>query len=350
MTQVLLVDDELMNRKVASKILKKEGFEVVEAVDGLEALERLKTYDIDIILMDLMMPNMDGYEATKIIKEDENLSSIPIIILSALSDKSAILKGLELGANEYLTKPYDIAEFKLRVHNANKLRSFYKMSKDNEAYLAKEVDEKTKALQEALREVENSEKDIVSILAKVGEYRDNETSMHTIRVGEISALLAKEFGYSDDEVELVRLSAPMHDIGKIGIEDAILLKNGKLTAEEFEVMKTHASIGATILSLKQTPLLSFASQIAESHHEKYNGKGYPKGLSGEDIPLVARIVAVVDVFDALMSKRPYKEPFSLEKTLSIIEGDSGTHFDPKVVEKFLENLEKIVKIRERLDD
>jgi len=350
MTQVLLVDDELMNRKVASKILKKEGFEVVEAVDGLEALERLKTYDIDIILMDLMMPNMDGYEATKIIKEDENLSSIPIIILSALSDKSAILKGLELGANEYLTKPYDIAEFKLRVHNANKLRSFYKMSKDNEAYLAKKVDEKTKALQEALREVENSEKDIVSILAKVGEYRDNETSMHTIRVGEISALLAKEFGYSDDEVELVRLSAPMHDIGKIGIEDAILLKNGKLTAEEFEVMKTHASIGATILSLKQTPLLSFASQIAESHHEKYNGKGYPKGLSGEDIPLVARIVAVVDVFDALMSKRPYKEPFSLEKTLSIIEGDSGTHFDPKVVEKFLENLEKIVKIRERLDD
>ena len=350
MTQVLLVDDELMNRKVASKILKKEGFEVVEAVDGLEALERLKTHDIDIILMDLMMPNMDGYEATKIIKEDENLSSIPIIILSALSDKSAILKGLELGANEYLTKPYDIAEFKLRVHNANKLRSFYKMSKDNEAYLAKKVDEKTKALQEALREVENSEKDIVSILAKVGEYRDNETSMHTIRVGEISALLAKEFGYSDDEVELVRLSAPMHDIGKIGIEDAILLKNGKLTAEEFEVMKTHASIGATILSLKQTPLLSFASQIAESHHEKYNGKGYPKGLSGEDIPLVARIVAVVDVFDALMSKRPYKEPFSLEKTLSIIEGDSGTHFDPKVVEKFLENLEKIVKIRERLDD
>ena len=350
MTQVLLVDDELMNRKVASKILKKEGFEVVEAVDGLEALERLKTHEIDIILMDLMMPNMDGYEAIKIIKADENLSSIPIIILSALSDKSAILKGLELGANEYLTKPYDITEFTLRVHNADKLRSFYKMSKDNEAYLAKKVDEKTKALQEALVEVEKSEKDIVSILAKVGEYRDNETSMHTIRVGEISALLAKEFGYSDEEVELVRLSAPMHDIGKIGIEDAILLKNGKLTEEEFEVMKTHASIGATILSLKQTPLLSFASQIAASHHEKYNGKGYPKGLSGEDIPLIARIVAVVDVFDALMSKRPYKEPFSLEKTLSIIEGDSGTHFDPQVVEKFLANLEKIVEIRKRLDD
>ena len=350
MTQVLLVDDELMNRKVASKILKKEGFEVVEAVDGLEALERLKSFDIDIILIDLMMPNMDGYEATKIIKQDENLSSIPLIILSALSDKSAILKGLRLGADEYLTKPYDIAEFKLRVHNANKLRSFYKMSKDNEEYLEKKVDEKTKALQEALIEVENSEKDIVSILAKVGEYKDNETSMHTIRVGEISALLAKEFGYSDEEVELVRLSAPMHDIGKIGIEDAILLKNGKLTQEEFEVMKTHASIGATILSVKQTPLLSFASQIAQSHHEKYNGKGYPQGLSGEDIPLIARIVAVVDVFDALMSKRPYKEPFSLEKTLSIIKRDSGIHFDPKVVEKFLENFEKIVEIRERLYD
>ncbi len=350
MTQVLIVDDEVMNRKVASKILIKEGFEPIEAIDGLDALEKLKIYDIEIILMDLMMPNMDGYEATKIIKKDEKLSSIPLIVLSALSDKNAILKALKLGANEYLTKPYDLTEFKLRVHNANKLRAFYKMSKDNETYLKEKVNEKTLKLQEALLEVEKSEKDIVGILAKVGEYRDNETSMHTLRVGEISALLAKDFGMDAQQVELIRLSAPMHDIGKIGIEDAILLKNAKLSEAEFSIMKTHAEIGYNILSIKQTPLLKFASQIAYYHHEKYDGSGYPNGLVGEEIPLVARIVAVVDVFDALMSRRPYKEPFTLETTLGILQKDAGSHFDPYVVEKFIKNLDAIVEIRKSLSE
>ncbi len=323
MATVLLCDDELMNRKVASKILKKEGFEVIEAKDGLEALEVLKEHTIELILMDLMMPNMDGYEATKIIKSDEKTATIPLIIISALSDRAAITKGLELGANEYISKPFDITEFRLRVKNAVNMGRLQN---------------------------EKSEKELLEILAKTAEFRDNETSAHTVRVGEMAALLAKTFGWSEERIELMRLAAPMHDIGKVGIPDAILLKRGKLDAEEFEVMKTHASIGHTILSEKKSPLLQLAAEIALTHHEKYDGSGYPNALKGEAIPLSGAIVAVVDVFDALLSERPYKKAFSLEKTLDIINADTGTHFHPKVVALFIQNLDALVAIRAKLSD
>jgi putative two-component system response regulator len=332
-----------MNRKVASKILKKEGFEVIEAENGAEAIEILKLEKVDLILMDLMMPVMDGYEATKIIKSDEKLQNTPLIVISALSDKSAITKALELGANEYVTKPFDIIEFRLRVKNAIRLGSYHTL-------LEEEVAKKTQELQKALDEVVKSEKDILGILGKTAEFRDNETSAHTVRVGEMSALIAKKFGWDAERVELMRLAAPMHDMGKVGIPDNILLKPGKLEEAEFEVMKTHASIGHTILSQKETPLLKLAAEIANTHHEKHNGQGYPNGLSGDDIPLSGSIVAVVDVFDALLSERPYKKAFTLEKTLSIIEGDVGTHFKPQVVEIFINALDEILEIRASLQD
>lgn len=350
MNTVLLCDDELMNRKVASKILTKEGFTVLEAQNGKEAIEILNTKRVDLILMDLMMPVMDGYEATNIIKNDDRFSTIPLIIISALSDKEAITKGLKLGANEYLTKPYDIIEFTLRVKNAIKLGAYQNMLKDHKKVLEIEVSKKTKELQEALAEVQKSERDIISILAKTAEYRDNETSAHTLRVGEMAALIAKKFEWSDEDVELMRLAAPMHDMGKVGISDNILLKPGKLDDEEFETMKQHSVIGYSILSQKSTPLLKLASEIAYTHHEKYNGKGYPNALSGDDIPLSGAIVAVVDVFDALLSERPYKKAFTLEKTLEIIKNDSGSHFHPKVVELFIENLDEIIAIRAKLQD
>jgi len=343
MQKILLCDDELMNRKVASKILKKEGFEVIEAENGSEAIEILKTQKVDLILMDLMMPVMDGYEATKIIKSDENLLNIPLIVISALSDKSAITKALELGANEYVTKPFDIIEFRLRVKNAIRLGSYHTL-------LEEEVAKKTQELQTALDEVIKSEKDILGILGKTAEFRDNETSAHTVRVGEMSALIAKKFGWNDEDVELMRLAAPMHDMGKVGIPDNILLKPGKLEVEEFEIMKTHASIGHTILSQKETPLLKLAAEIANTHHEKHNGSGYPNALSGDDIPLCGSIVAVVDVFDALLSERPYKKAFTLDKTLDIIKGDSGTHFNPEVVNIFIDALPEILAIRASLQD
>ncbi len=350
MAIVLLCDDELMNRKVASKILNKEGFEVVEATNGQEAIEILKEQAIDLILMDLMMPIMDGFEATKIIKEDDELCSIPLIVISALSDKQAITKCLKLGANDYLTKPIDIFEFQLKVKNAIKLGSYQNMLKNHKKILEQEVAEKTQELQLALYELQKNEKDIISILGKTAEFRDNETSMHTVRVGEISALISKKLNFSDEDAELMRLAAPMHDMGKVGIPDSILLKPGKLDDYEFEIMKTHSTIGHTILSHKDSPLLKLAAQIAITHHEKYNGYGYPNGLSADEIPLSGAIVAVVDVFDALLSERPYKKAFSLEKTLEIIKNDSGTHFNPKVVDVFLNSLDEIMQIRQSFQD
>jgi len=350
MPVVLLCDDELMNRKVASKILSKEGFSVIEAENGQEALDILKISKIDMILMDLMMPIMDGYEAIKFIKSNEELSSIPLIVISALSDKQAIIKALELGADEYLTKPFDLTDFRLRVKNAIKIGVYQNMLRDKKVLLEVEVDIKTKELQNALQEVQNSERDIISILSKTAEYRDNETSMHTIRVGEMSALLALKFGWQKEDIELMRLAAPMHDMGKVGISDSILLKPGKLEKEEFLIMKEHSKIGYSILSKKQTPLLKLAAEIAYTHHEKFDGTGYPRGLSSHDIPLSGAIVAVADVFDALLSERPYKNAFSLEKTLEIIKNDSGSHFNPGVVALFLDSLDEILEIRKRLCD
>jgi putative two-component system response regulator len=350
MPTVLLCDDEILNRKVASKILNKEGFSVIEAQDGKEAIELLKNKKIDLILMDLMMPGMDGYEATQIIKDDDELSTIPLIIISALSDKGAIIKALELGADEYLTKPFDITDFRLRIKNAIKIGMYQNMLKDHKTLLEAQVKEKTKDLQSALVEVQNSEKDIISILSKMAAYRDNETSLHTIRVGDMAALMAKKFGWNNDEIELMRLAAPMHDIGKVGIDDMILLKPGKLDENEFFKMKEHSLIGHSILSQKKTPLLKLAAEIAYTHHEKYNGSGYPQGLIGDAIPLSGAIVSVVDVFDALLSERPYKKAFSLERALDIMQSDSGSHFHPKIIELFLNNLDEILEIRKRLRD
>ncbi len=340
MATVLVCDDEMMNRKVASKILNKEGFDVIEAENGQEALDLLQEHRVDLVLMDLMMPQMDGFEATKIIKANEDLSSIPLIVISALSDKSNITKALELGADEYISKPFDIVEFRLRVKNGIKIGSFSNMLKD-------EVAKKTKELAKALDEVKQSEKDIIAILGKTAEYRDNETSTHTIRVGEMASMLARRYGMDEEYTQLIRLAAPMHDIGKVGIADSILLKPGKLDENEFSIMRTHAEIGYQILSTKQTPLLKLAAEIAYTHHEKYNGFGYPRGLQGDEIPISGAITAIVDVFDALMAKRPYKEPFSLEKTLGIIREGKGEHFHPELVDIFLESIDEVLLIREK---
>ncbi|MCF6341004.1 MAG: response regulator [Sulfurimonas sp.] len=350
MQNILLCDDELMNRKVASKILNKEGFNILEAKNGQEAIDILKERKVDLILMDLMMPVMDGFEAISIIKNDDNLCTIPLIIISALSDKKAIHMGLRLGANEYLTKPYDIIEFSLRVKNAIKLGTYQRMINEHKEILEQEVTKKTQELQIALKEVQDSEKDIISILAKTAEYRDNETSAHTIRVGEMAAFIAKKFNWSDKDVELIRLAAPMHDIGKVGIADKILLKQGKLSNMEYEYMKQHAFIGYSILSKKKTPLLKLAAEIAHTHHEKHNGQGYPRALKGDEIPLSGAIVSIVDVFDALLSQRPYKEAYSLDKTIQIIKEHSGSHFHPDLVDIFIDFLDEILEIRAKINN
>ncbi|MFK5938459.1 MAG: response regulator [Sulfurimonas sp.] len=350
MPTILLCDDEIMNRQVASKILHKEGFDVIETDNAIEAIQIAKSTTIDLILMDLMMPVMDGYEATRIIKNDEELSTIPLIIISALSDHESIIKGLELGADDHLTKPFNLIDFRLRIKNAIKIGMYQNMLKEHKLLLEKQVNEKTIKLQSALLEVQNNEKDILSILSKTAEYRDNETSEHTIRVGEMAASMARKFGWDEERVELMRLAAPMHDIGKVGIEDNILLKPGKLDQDEFSKMKKHAEIGYSILSKKETPLLKLAAEIAYSHHEKHNGSGYPRGLKADEIPISGAIVAVIDVFDALLSKRPYKKPFTLEQTLEIINTDSGSHFHPHVVDLLVNNINEFIDIRQKINN
>lgn len=353
MSRILLVDDELMNRQVASKILKKEGFEVIMAENGKQAIELLENppdgKQFDLILMDLMMPVMDGFEATEIIKRQASYQTIPLIIISALSDKTSILKGLKLGADEYLTKPFDIVEFTLRISNAIKIGRYQHMLIDQQAVLEQMVAEKSAQLQQALAEVQKSEKDILSILDKTAEYRDNETSEHTVRVGEMSAFIARELGWDEQQAELIRLAAPLHDIGKVGIPDNILLKPGRLDDQEFAIMKQHAQIGHEILSQKQTPILKMAAEIAFTHHEKYNGMGYPRGLAKDDIPQSGAIVAVVDVFDALLSSRPYKKAFSLAQTVDIIQQDRGQHFHPQICDCLLKNVSKLTAIRDNID-
>ena len=350
MNKILLVDDELMNRVVASKILKKEGYEVIEATNGQEAIELLQSTKVNLVLMDLMMPVMDGFEAIKIIKSDEDMKKIPIIVISALSDLDMVHKGLESGANEYLTKPFNIIEFRLRIANLIQLGNLIGLQEEFNIQLQKQVELKTHDLNVALIEIQRNEKDILNILAKLAEYRDNETSLHTLRVGKMASLLAQKLGQNQEQVELMLHAAPMHDIGKVGIEDAILLKNGKLSDEEFVFMKKHALIGHSILSHKKTPLLRLASTIALTHHEKYDGSGYPNGLKGEDIPIEGAIVAIVDVYDALLSKRPYKEPFNNQKAVEIISEGRGTHFNPKVHDLFIENITLIDAIREQYED
>ena len=350
MDTILLVDDEQMNRVVASKILIKEGYSVIEAQNGFEALEALKTNQVSLILMDLMMPQMDGFEAITQIKLDKQLKDIPIIVISALSDMQMVHKGLMLGANEYITKPFDIVEFRLRVQNIIQLGNLIEFQKEFNQTLTDEVDKKTHELHEALQEIQQSEKDILAILAKLAEYRDNETSSHTIRVGQMAGFLGSKLGLDEEQCALLKLAAPMHDIGKVGIEDDILLKNGKLTEEEFSTMQQHANIGYSILSQKETPLLQLAATIAYTHHEKYDGSGYPRGLSKDSIPIEGAIVAIVDVYDALLSKRPYKEPFSQERALEIIANESGSHFDPKVHDAFVKYISQINLIRSHYED
>ena len=350
MNTILLVDDELMNRVVASKILKKEGYSVIEASNGLEAIQVLKMTKVNLILMDLMMPVMDGFEAIKAIKNDATLKNTPIIVISALSDLEMVHKGLEIGANEYLTKPFNIIEFRLRIGNLIQLGNLIHLQEEFNTQLQRQVEIKTSDLNSALSEIQRNERDILNILAKLAEYRDNETSLHTLRVGKMGSLLAQKLGLTEEQVELMLHAAPMHDIGKVGIEDAILLKNGKLTDEEFIFMKKHTSIGHSILAQKETPLLQLASTIALTHHERYDGGGYPNGLKGEAIPIEGAIVAIVDVYDALLSRRPYKEPFSNSKALEIIAQGRGNHFNPYVYDTFIENITLIDAIREQYED
>ena len=345
--KILIVDDEEMNCDLATTVLEAVGHETYTATNGQEALDRLNNIQPDVILLDVMMPVMDGFTALEHIRSNEKTSKTPVIILTALNDKESIRKGLEIGANDYLTKPYDIGEFRLRVENMLNIKRYNDLMAQTNSILEEKVAERTAELQVAYLTAKDNELGIVEVLGRAAEFRDNETGAHIQRMSRYSALLAKSLGFSEEETELILYASAMHDVGKIGIGDTILLKAGKLTAEEFDIMKTHPQIGYDILTVKDTPLTKMAAEIALTHHEKIDGTGYPRGLKGEQIPINGRIVAIADVFDALTSERPYKKALDINESILILKDGSGTHFDPRILQIFIDNIEEVLAIKEK---
>ena len=329
--RILAVDDEPANLRLLERLLAVTGYANVRTTtDPREVLGIVEEYDPDLILLDLHMPNLDGFEVMRQLAEVVPADSyLPILVLTADITPEAQERALQLGAKDFVTKPFRRSEVLLRIQNLLDTRSLHLRLRRNNATLEQRVWERTLELEEAQGEV-------LDRLMKAAEYRDDDTGQHAHRVGELSARTAEALGVPSVEVEVIRRAAPLHDTGKIAIPDAILLKPGRLTPEEFEVMKTHAAIGAQMLSGGRSELMQLAEQIALGHHERWDGSGYPNGLAGEDIPLVARIVAIADFHDALSHDRTYRPAWPKEKVIQEIQLQSGRHFDPRVAETFLQ--------------
>lgn len=330
---ILIIDDEPVNLLLLSRMLAKAGYSAIETVDDArDALSAFAACRPDLVIVDLHMPHLDGFaliaELRRVIPADEFL---PIIMLTADTNPEMELRALELGANDFLNKPFQPVQIALRVRNLLHTRRLHRSLQAHNQQLEARVRERT-------IELEAARLDLLERLALAAEYRDFSTGRHTQRVGELCALLARQLGLAEPQVELIRRAAPLHDVGKIGIPDEILLKPGSLTPAEFETMKAHIGIGVKLLSRGQSEVIQLAELIALTHHERWDGSGYPRGLKGEAIPLVAQIVAVADVFDTLIHERPYKPAWPVAKAIAEIQALSGLWFNPDVVEAFLQVL------------
>lgn len=357
--RVMIVDDEPLNVTVVRKFLQRAGYEHFDEVtDATQAIARVYSEEPDVLLLDLMMPGVSGLEILAAVRADPHLSSLPILILTASCDRETKAEALNLGATDFLAKPVDPVELVPRVRNAL-------MVKNREDALEELVAKRTV-------ELERSRREVIHCLARAAEFRDNDTGRHVLRVGKYVGLIASQLGMTASECEQIELAATLHDIGKIGIPDAILLKPGKLDPDEFELMQKHSSYGEKIVSAMDTtelaaffghakfgseiigecssPILQIASRISLTHHERWDGTGYPLGLAGESIPIEGRITAIADVFDALSSRRPYKAPFPLVDCLTIMEEGRGKHFDPTILDAFFARQEEVVAVRNEFAD
>ena len=331
--RLLIVDDEDANIEILQRILTRAGFARIETTnDSREVSALYIEHRPDLILLDLHMPHLDGLEVMDQLNEIAEASYLPILILSGDLTPEARRDALSRGAKDFVNKPFQQEELLLRIKTLLETRFLYIQIQSQNQLLEAKVRERTRELVEAQIE-------IIERLAIAAEFRDDNTGQHTHRVGQMSALLAKQLGLADAQVSLIRRAAELHDVGKIGVPDAILMKIGRLTPEEFEVVKTHTVIGARILSGGKFPLLRLAEEIAFSHHERWNGEGYAS-IRGADIPLAGRIVAVADVFDALTQKRPYKAAWSISDAITEMERQRGKQFDPTLVDAFLQVIEQ----------
>ncbi|MFC1865083.1 HD domain-containing phosphohydrolase, partial [Chloroflexota bacterium] len=333
--KILVVDDEDANLHLMEALLHLLGYEVVLAGDGEEALAKVKETPPNVILLDTLMPKIDGFEVTKRLKEDEATKSIPVVMMTAQNEVKERLKALEAGADDFLTKPIDEAELRARVNSLLKVKAYNEHMHSYQQQVEAEVANRTQHLAKAFEKIKMASLDTVYRLSRAAEYKDEDTGAHVQRMSHYSSAIARGMGLEEEFVEHILWAAPMHDIGKIGIPDRILQKPGKLDPDEWVVMKQHTTIGAEILKDASADFIKLAADIALTHHEKWDGSGYPQGLKSSDIPIAGRIVALADVFDALTSERPYKAPFPLEKALAIIKESQGNHFDPQVVGAFL---------------
>lgn len=329
-SRILVVDDTEANLYLLSAILDDLGYsEVVTLSDPKRAVATCQAYDPDLLLLDLHMPGMSGLDVIAAVRERKSETYLPILMLTADISSEAKVRALSTGANDFLTKPFDRTEVELRIRNLLQIRHLHMTLQNQNAILEQKVAKRTEQLNAIKLE-------LLERLAMAAEFRDDQTGQHTQRVGRTCALIAASLSLSPQEIEFIRRAAPLHDVGKIGIPDSILLKPAPLSPGERELMKRHTSIGARLLSDSNSETLRLAEQIAATHHERWDGTGYGSKLAGEQIPLPGRILAVADVFDALTHERPYKEAWSTEQAVEEISQQRGRQFDPNVVDAFLE--------------
>lgn len=359
--RILIIDDEPVNVKVARKYLREAGYQnCIATNDSLTAIDLIRREQPDLVLLDLIMPGVDGLHILKMLRQDNDLLQTPVVVLTATDDRTMKLAALEMGANEFLTKPVDPTDLLPRLRNVLAVKAY-------QNHLTNYARELERQVQQRTAELEASRLEVIYCLGRAAEYRDNETGKHVIRVGRYVGVIARALGLDQNIVRLLENAAPLHDMGKIGIPDSVLLKPGRLDEKEREIMRRHTEYGCDIVSTMNreewrdyaahtslgadfmfqtcSPILRVASVIALSHHERWDGTGYPRGLKGEEIPLEGRITAVADVFDALSTKRPYKPAFEVEECFRIMEENRGSHFDPRVLDAFFASESEILRIK-----
>ena len=349
--RVLVVDDDAEFRFLHSTLLETFGYEVAVASDGLEALA-LVDGRIDLIVLDADMPNMNGFEVARLVRGDPLVADIPIVMVTGLVGRDDRLRAFDLGINDFINKPVDPAELRLRARWLVSLKVAQDEIKAHGRKLEETVQIRTRELREALAEVQaarlkthQAHMDTIHRLTLAGEYKDRATADHVERIGRFSQVVARWMRLPDATVETIRHAAPMHDVGKLGIPDRILLKPGKLNEEEWAIMRTHTTIGAQILADSRSEVIQMGERIALCHHEWWDGKGYPHGVASQEIPLEARICTVVDVFDALTVDRPYRKAVPRDEVIGMMAEESGTHFDSEVFDIFVDAREEIEAVQ-----